>query len=181
MDLSHVDKIINSGIPHVAERIFNSLSVNDLKHCQKVSKTWMVLSEKILTEKILFQWKGKLLEACKKGEKDVVRILLENEDDIDLNATDSRDWYFRTPFAWACTNSHEAVAELLMNHPSFEVDQVDQAGNTNLIWASKMGFDKTVPKLLSKMEITAINEKCNSGTHSSINRWVCLRLAGPDR
>ena len=122
MDLVHIDTVINLGLPHVADKIFKSLSIDDLKQCQKVSKTWMVLSEEILAEKILFQqWKGRLWEACKEGKTKIVKLLLDYGDDTDLNA---EDWDRRTSFAWACSNSHEAVAQLLVNHPSFEVDKV---------------------------------------------------------
>ena len=105
----------------MAEKIFKSLSIDDLKQCQKVSKTWMVLSEEILAEKILFQrWKGQLLKACKEGKTNIVRILLDYGDVTDLNTADDRNCSM-TPFTWACWNGHEAVAELLIDHPNFGV------------------------------------------------------------
>jgi len=174
MDLVHIDTIFNLGIPHVAEKIFKSLSVNDLNHCQQVSNTWMVLTKKILAEKILLQkWKGKLLEACQEGKTEIVRILLEYGDDTELNTRSVYSLCNRkpgwrrsglTPFAMACKNGHEAVAELLVNHPYFDVDSVDRCGRTNLMWASEKGFHKTVQRLLSKMDITAINKRDEHGT-----------------
>ena len=168
MDPVHIDRVINLGLPHVAEKIFKSLGADDLKQCQKVSKTWMVLSEEILAKKILFQqwkqWKGHLLDACKKGKTKIVKLLLDNGDDTDLNAKDDGDYYNRrTPFAWACSNGHEAVAELLMNHPSFEVDKIDGNGKTNLMWASEGGLEQTVKRLLTKLSITDINKRDRYG------------------
>ena len=102
-----INRIINIGIPHIGEQIFKSLSENDLIHCLKVSNTWEVFSEKILLRK----WKGKLLEACQAGKTEIVRILLDNGDDTELNATDEKG---KTAFIWACENGHEAVASLLL-------------------------------------------------------------------
>merc|ERR1711963_25238 len=105
MDLIHIDTVINLGTPHLAEKIFKSLSDDDLIHCLSVSKTWMEFAEKIL----LPMWKGKLLKACKEGKAEIVKLLLDNGDDTELNTEEKYDWLGRTPFAWACTNFHEAV------------------------------------------------------------------------
>ena len=117
----------------------------------------VVLSEEILAEKTLFQqWKGRLWEACKEGKTKIVKLLLDYGDDTDLNA---EDWDRRTSFAWACSNSHEAVAQLLVNHPSFEVNKVDDNGRTNLMWASENGLEQAVKRFLTKLSITDINKK----------------------
>ena len=152
MDLVHIDAIINSGMPHVAEEIFKSLSDDDLIQCLKVSKTWKGFAKKILLQK----WRGQFFEACQAGKTEIVRLLLDNGDDTELNATNKNGW---TPFILACNNRHQAVAELLVDHPGFEVDSVDRYGKTNLMWASQMGLDKIVQRLLSKMDITEINKK----------------------
>ena len=56
-----MDKIINLGIPHVAEQIFESIETQELIECLKVSETWKVLAENVLIKR----WKGKIFEACK--------------------------------------------------------------------------------------------------------------------
>jgi len=156
MELVHIDAVINSGMPHIAEEIFKSLNDDDLIQCWKVSKTWKVFAEEILLPK----WRGKLIEACRAGKTEIVRLLLDNGDDTELNATDKNG---STPFILACKNRHQDVAELLFDHPGFEVDKVDRDGTTNLMWASQMGLDKIVQRLLSKMDIKAINKKDKYG------------------
>ena len=156
MDLVHIDAIINSGLPHVAEEIFKSLSDDDLIQCLKVSKTWKGFAEKVLLQK----WSGKLSEACCAGKTEILRLLLDNGDDTALNATDEKGW---TPFSLACLYRHQGVAELLFDHPGFEVDCADKYGKTNLMWASEMGSNKIVQRLLTIMNITDINKKDQDG------------------
>ena len=70
-----INKIINPGIPHVAEHICENLNTRTLLQCRDVSQTWKVLAEKVL----LRRWKGKLYEACKdENLKNVVKLLLEH-------------------------------------------------------------------------------------------------------
>ena len=69
-----MDKVINFGIPHVGELIFESLDTPQLMKCLEVSETWRELAENVLIKR----WKGKMLKACKNGETKVVQLLLEN-------------------------------------------------------------------------------------------------------
>ena len=39
--------VINLGIPHVGEHIFESLETDDLVKCLEVSQTWQIFAEKI--------------------------------------------------------------------------------------------------------------------------------------
>ena len=91
-DVVHIDAIINLSMPHVAEQVFQCLSENDLIQCLKVSKTWKAFA-------LLQKCRGKLLEACKAGKTEIVRLLLNNGYDTKLNATHEDGM---TPFAWAC-------------------------------------------------------------------------------
>ena len=78
-----MDKVINLGIPHIAEQIFESFDTPGLINCLEVSETWRELAGNVLIKK----WKGKMLEACENGHQDVVQLLLDNsEGNIDLNA-----------------------------------------------------------------------------------------------
>ena len=54
-----MDKIINLGIPHVGEQIFENLDTDNLVQFLKVSRTWKVLAQNVL----LKRWKGKMFEA----------------------------------------------------------------------------------------------------------------------
>ena len=52
----NMDKIINLGIPHVAELVFESIDTPGLIKCLEVSETWKVLAENVLIKR----WKGKM-------------------------------------------------------------------------------------------------------------------------
>ena len=85
-----MDKVINLGIPHVAELIFESISTPGLIKCLDVSETWRELAGNVLVKR----WKGKLLEACQNGETKVVQLLLErcNSEESGLNTKDIGIW-----------------------------------------------------------------------------------------
>ena len=70
-----MDKIINNGIPHVLELIFESINTPGLVICLDVSQTWRELAKKILIKR----WKGKIKPgpACRKGQIRIVRLVLE--------------------------------------------------------------------------------------------------------
>ena len=108
-----MDAIINHGIPHVGEQIFESLENEELIQCLKVSQTWQVLAENILFKR----WKGKFFETCEYGKAEIVKILLDRSEisEIDVIARDSCG---RTVFMWACYISHKGVVKMLLDHPS---------------------------------------------------------------
>ena len=54
-----MDKVINLGIPHISELIFESIDTPELFQCALVSETWKILAESDLIKR----WKGKMLEA----------------------------------------------------------------------------------------------------------------------
>ena len=55
----NLDNVINLGMPHIGEQIFESLSTDELLQCAKVSQTWKVLAESVL---FMFNWKGRNCE-----------------------------------------------------------------------------------------------------------------------
>ena len=69
-----LNKIINHGMPHIGEQIFESIDTPGLIKCLDVSETWKELAKNVLIKR----WKGKMLKACKNGETKVVQLLLEN-------------------------------------------------------------------------------------------------------
>ena len=106
-----MDKIINLGIPHVAEQIFENIKTQDLITCLEVSETWKVLAENVLIKR----WKGKMFEACENGETKVVQLLLEccSPEESGLNV---KDFYGRTTLMIACKNGHKDVVQLLLDN-----------------------------------------------------------------
>ena len=69
-----LNEVINFGIPHVGELIFESMDTSELFRCALVSETWKILAENILIKR----WKRRMHEACISGETKVVQLLLEN-------------------------------------------------------------------------------------------------------
>merc|ERR1712095_44367 len=101
-----MDKIINHGIPHVAEQIFDNIETQGLIECLKVSESWKVLAENVLIKR----WKGKMYEACRNGETKVVQLLLEhcNPEESELNI---KYIYGLTAFMAACRYGHKDVVK----------------------------------------------------------------------
>ena len=88
-----MDKIINLGIPHVAENIFESIDTPELVQCALVSETWKVLAENVL----LKRWNGKIVEASKCGETKVVQLLLERANLVPKTCKDIMKEVFVVP------------------------------------------------------------------------------------
>ena len=101
-----MDKIINLGIPHVAENIFESIDTPELVQCALVSETWKVLAENVL----LKRWNGKIVEASKCGETKVVQLLLEHS-----NQTDEEHYQFSVALMTATRHGHKDVVGLLLD------------------------------------------------------------------
>ena len=80
--LCTIGEVVNIGIPHVGEQIFQHLNADDLIQCMKVSKVWHVLAEKV------FLRSDPLLEAARAGRKDIIKFVLENyyREELGLNA-----------------------------------------------------------------------------------------------
>ena len=106
-----MENVINLGIPHVSEHIFESFDAPGLINCMEVSQTWKVLAENVLIKR----WKGKMIEACKCGETKVVQVLLErcNSEESGLNARNEKG---STAFMAACQYGHKDVVYLLLDH-----------------------------------------------------------------
>ena len=139
-----MEKVINLGIPHVGEEIFESINTQDLFKFLGVSETWKVLAENVLVKR-----KGVMLEACKSGETKVVQLLLErcNSEESELK---TKDIFERTPFIWACQNGHKDVVKLLLDHEEARIDlnAKDYTGSTAFIYACENGHKDVVQLLL---------------------------------
>ena len=102
-----MEKVINLQIPHVGEKIFEHIETDDLIKWLKVSNNWRILAENVL----LKRWKGKMMEACRDGKFEIVKLLLERTD----TQLDTRDEHGRTSLMWACRNGHKDTVQLLLN------------------------------------------------------------------
>ena len=104
-----MDKIINLGIPHVGELIFESLEDEELVKCLEVSQTWKILAENVLFKR----WRYKIFEACENGKGEVVKILLERLDN-ENNEWNARDENGETAYYQACQGGHENIVKLFL-------------------------------------------------------------------
>ena len=143
-----LNKIINFGMPHIGEQIFESIVTPGLFQCALVSETWKVLAENVLIKR----WKDKMIEACKSGETKVVQLLLKcsNSEEIGLN---TKDEFGCTPFMWACENGHKDIVKLLLDHSErIELNARDNDGKTAFMIACKEGHKNVVKLLLDHYE-----------------------------
>ena len=164
-----MEKIINLGIPHVAEQIFESIDTPGLIKCLEVSETWKVLAENVLIKR----WKGKMFEACQNGETKVVQLLLEccNSEESGLN---TRDELGRTPFIWACENGHKEVVQLLLDTSEMNIDlnARNRYGETAFMLACMTGHKDVVQLLLGNSERNIdLNARSNIGWTAFM--WAC--------
>ena len=154
-----MEKIINHGLPHIAEQIFDNINTDGLFQLLKVSKTWEVLAENVL----LKRWKGKMLKACQQGESKVVQLLLErcNSEESGLN---TKDEHGGTSFMWACRNGHKDVVQLLLEHSGrIELNARDNDGWTAFMKACYFGHKDVVQLLLDHSERIDLNARSNNG------------------
>ena len=73
-------RVIHLKIPHVGERIFESIDTPGLIKCLEVSQTWNELAGNVLIKRwkrIAMAIPKLMLEACQKGQIKVVQLLLE--------------------------------------------------------------------------------------------------------
>ena len=115
-----MDKVINLGIPHVAELIFENIDTPGLLQCVLVSETWKILAENVLIKRIKRE-KDKmdgdgyspLQLACIDNQPETVQFLLDSwiQFDIDINTTDRNGW---TLLHLAAKHGHDKVAKILL-------------------------------------------------------------------
>ena len=141
-----LNEVINLGIPHVGELIFESIATHELFQFTLVSKIWKALAEKVL----LKRWKGKIFDACKNGETQVVQLLLKccNTEELGLNVKYDEDEF--TSFMMACCYGHRDVVQLLLDHSetSIELNATTEDGMTAFMMACDNGHTDVVQLLV---------------------------------
>ena len=140
-----MDKVINLGIPHVGELIFESIDTPGLIQYLSVSETWKVLAETVLVKR----WKGKMFKACKSGKAQVVELLIKrcNAEESGLNIKDKNGW---TAFMWACRNGHKDVVKLLLdNSERIDLNARTNNGKTAFMWACYKGHKDVIQLILA--------------------------------
>ena len=77
-----MDSIVNLGIPHIGEQIFQNLKMDDLLQCLEVSSAWKTLAMNVFP---FDQWKGKLNEAVLRGYFNIVKVLFEHPKSMEID------------------------------------------------------------------------------------------------
>ena len=153
-----METVINLGIPHIGEQIFESIDTSGLINCLEVSETWKILAENVLIKR----WINNMIKACALGKTKVVQLLLErcNPEEIGLNI---KDKYGRTPFMWACIMGHKDVVELLLDHSErIDLNARNTFGSTAIMCACWNGH-KNIVKLLLNMNNSDQNVDLKAG------------------
>ena len=155
-----MDSIINLGIPHVGELIFESIDTPELVQCALVSETWKVLAERVL----LKRWKGRtfaLFEACRSGEAKVVQLLLEY-----CNNGNNQENQLNAGIKAAAIHGHKDVIKLLLNLSegiTININARDIFGNTAFMIACSCGHKDAVQMFLNysdrNIEVNAIDKR----------------------
>ena len=92
-----------------------------------------------------------LIWATRRGQCEVVKVLLERED-IDPNRADTR--YGRTPLTIAARNGHERLVKILLGREGTNPNMPDtRCGQTPLSWAAWRGHEEVVRVLLEREDI----------------------------
>ena len=157
-----MENVVNLGMPHVSENIFQSIDTPGLINCLEVSQTWNELAGNVLIKR----WKGKMFEACKSGETKIVQLLLErsNAEESGLNIKDRNGI---TPFMWACRNGHVDVVKLLLDHtdPIIELNERSNGPNerNNGEETLKIGLPPPLDLELLSFKMTVFMFACEKG------------------
>ena len=146
----NLDNVINLGMPHIGEQIFESLRTDDLFGFLKVSETWKILAENILLKRC----KGKMFEACQNGHSEVVKLLLEHYSSEENALNAKHKLCGQTAFMLACRNGHTEVVQILLNHSKskdiIDLNTKDRYHKTAFTLACQNGHKEVVQILLNQ-------------------------------
>jgi len=103
--------------------------------------------------------------AARKGQEEVVRILLKR-DEVNPNTPDH---YFRTPLSWAVRNKHERVLGILLELDYVNPNTNDVYGQAPLSQAACNGDEGVVRMLLERNDVNT-NASGKTAKHRSHSR-----------
>ena len=92
-----------------------------------------------------------LIWATRRGQEEVVGVLLEQED-IDPNKADTEDG--RTPLTLAAENGHQGIVKMLLGRQDINPNATDtRYGRTPLSWAARCKREQVVRMLLEQEDV----------------------------
>ena len=174
-----MDKVINIGIPHVGELIFESFDTPELINCMEVSETWRELAGNVLIKRRNGKIYMEILEAFKIGDTTVAQLLMEELDDEELFqcASVSETWKdlaenvlikrWKGKMLKACRNGKTKIVQLLLEHCTSEesgLNTKDIYGWTAFMVACRYGHKDVVQLLLDHSERIEFNARDRIGT-----------------
>ena len=116
-----IEQIINLGIPHIGEKIFESIDSETLIGFLSVSNAWKVLAGNVLYKR---RYKGQVFDACIEAPFAFVEILVERSDTEELNVK-KRDpgdensiglGEDQTPLMMACKHGRHDVVKVFLDY-----------------------------------------------------------------
>ena len=147
-----MDQVINFGIPHVGELIFENIDTPGLLQCRAVSETWKALADNVLLKR--YKSNGKIIEACETGLTEIVKILLDRLENV-LTELDAKDNNGRTAFMLACQNGHTDIVKLVLDYfdsKTVVVDDNEQNRRAALLLAWRNGQINDIQYLIRRYE-----------------------------
>ena len=196
-----MDKIINFGIPHIAEQIFEQLSYDELKQCVSVSETWKAFAEPIFFK----HWQEKLLGACiskpstlkqlckamdiqkafamacKCGYTDIVEILLDHPNTA--NFFNAKDESGETALISACIQRNHEIVTLLLGHPMstrIDFNATDLTGKTAFMQACLFDGREIVKIMLDYPRVTQTEEVLSNGYRRLKRKYININFNAKD-
>jgi hypothetical protein len=110
----------------------------------------------------------KLIIAAREGREEEMRMILEENNGINVNWKDSSGY---TALHWACYGGHDKIVTMLLAHPDIDVNQKTNGGYTSFVFACSNG--KTAcAQLMLKNESIKVNEPSNK-RHTPL--WCAAR------
>ena len=175
-----MDKVINLGMPHIGEQIFESLDTLGLINCMEVSETWRELAENVLIKRLKGKIYVSIYKACRRkhGKTRLAQALLKDLDNTVLFqiALVSETWKVLAENAltkrWkgniyeACKNGETKIVQLLLERCTSEesgLNITDRNGYTPFIMACYYGHKDLVKLLLDHPERIELNAKVPYG------------------
>ena len=139
-----MDQIINLGIPHIGEKIFQSIDSETLIGFLSVSNAWKVLAGNVLFKR---RYKDQIFYACIDAPLAFVEILVERSETEELNEKKED----LTPFMTACKNGRDKVVKVFLEYSErkvIDLNAKNSLGMTAFMLAIMKNHTKTVQALL---------------------------------
>ena len=183
-----MDKVINLGIPHVAELIFERFDTLELMKCMEVSETWNELAGNVLIKRLKGKIYVSLYKACRRkhGKTRLAQALLKDLDNDVLFqiALVSETWKvlaenvliqrWKGNMLKACQNRETKIVQLLLKRCTSEesgLNTSNELGYTPFMEACRNKHKDVVKLLLEHTERIELNARANGGTTAFT--WAC--------